>query len=115
MIAAAVGSALADLSLGYAYYMLPTAIVKGLMGFVCGRLMEKETFRRFLFAAIIGGAIMVCGYAAFDIALISINQGAANFSLAFAAIPFNLIQWAVGVAIAAVFYPAVPRIKRSLL
>jgi uncharacterized membrane protein len=115
MIAAAIGSSLADLSSGFAQYMLPTAIVKGLMGYVCGRLMAKETFSRFMIASIIGGMIMVVGYAAFDVALLSINQTAVNYSLAVAAIPFNMIQWAAGVAVAAAVYPVVPRIKRSLL
>ena len=113
MIAAAVGSSLADLASGFVHYMLPTAVVKGLMGFVCGKLMAKETFSRFLIAAIIGGAIMVGGYAAFDVALMSIGQPAANFSLAIAAIPFNLIQWVAGVAVAAAVYPVIPRIKRQ--
>ena len=107
MIAAAIGSAIADLSAGYVFYIIPTAIVKGLMGLVCGKLMEREGFARFLTAAVIGGAIMVGGYAAFEAALFNINH-------ALAAIPFNLIQWACGVAVAAAFYPAIPRIKRSL-
>jgi uncharacterized membrane protein len=114
MIAAAVGSSLADLSSGFAQYMLPTAVVKGLMGFVCGKLMAEGSFSRFLAASVIGGAIMVGGYAAFDVALMSINQTAINYSLAIAAIPFNLIQWAAGVAVAAAVYPVVPRIRRSL-
>jgi len=108
MAAAAIGSSLADLSSGYVFYILPTALIKGLMGIVCGKLMEKESFRRFLTTAIIGGAIMTFGYAAFDTAFFNFNQ-------ALAAIPFNLVQWAAGVAVAAAFYPAVPRIKRSLL
>ena len=108
MAAAAIGAALADLSAGYVFYILPTAIIKGLMGFVCGKMMAKETFTRFLGASIIGGAIMVLGYAAFETAFFNINQ-------ALAAIPFNLIQWVAGVAVAIAFYPAVVRIKRSLL
>ena len=115
MIAAAIGSALADLASGFVHYMLPTAIVKGLMGFVCGKLMEKETFRRFLTAALIGGAIMVGGYFFFDVALLSISQPMVNYSLAVASVPFNLIQLVAGVIVAIAFYPAVPRIKRSLL
>ena len=114
MIAAAAGSSLADLASGFVHYMLPTAVVKGLMGFVCGKLMEKESFIRFLIASIIGGAIMVLGYAAFDVALMSIGQSSVNISLAIASIPFNLIQWAAGVAVAAAVYPVIPRIKRSL-
>ena len=115
MIAAAAGSSLTDLASGFVHYMLPTAVVKGLMGFVCGKLMTKESFVRFIIASIIGGAIMVGGYAAFDVALLSIGQPFVNFSLAIAAIPFNMIQWAAGVAVAAAVYPVIPRIKRSIL
>ena len=108
MIAAAIGAALADLSAGYVLYMLPTAVIKGLMGFVCGKLMKEESFKRFLIAAIIGGAIMTFGYAAFETALFNFNQ-------ALAALPFNMVQWVAGVIVAVAFYPAVPRIKRSLI
>lgn len=108
MVSAAAGSALADLTAGYVIYILPTAVIKGLMGFICGKLMQREGFKRFLLAAVLGGAIMVAGYAAFESALFNINQ-------ALAAIPFNMVQWVCGVAVCAAFYPAVPRIKRNLL
>jgi len=107
MIAAAVGSSLADLTAGYVIYILPTAAVKGLMGLVCGKIMERDGFVRFLVASVIGGAIMVAGYAVCETALFNINQ-------ALAAAPFNIVQWGCGVTVAAAFYPAVPRIKRSL-
>ena len=107
MIAAAIGSSLADLLTGLAHYMLPTAIVKGLMGLVCGRLMERETFARFLIASVAGGAIMVAGYAVYDTMLLQL-------AVALAIIPFNLVQWGVNVALAAAFYPVVPRLKRSI-
>ena len=108
MVAAAVGAALADLSASYVAYALPTAVVKGLMGFVCGTLMERDGFARFLAASVIGGAIMVGGYAVFDIVLFNQNQ-------AIAGLPFNVAQWVCGVVVAAAFYPAVPRIRRNLL
>ena len=107
MLAAGAGSALADLSAGYAIYALPTAAVKGAMGLVCGRLMERAGFARFIVASIIGGAIMTGGYAAFDIALFNVNQ-------ALAGAPFNMIQWGCGVAVAAALYPAVERIRKGL-
>ena len=106
MIAAAVGSALADLSAGYVWYIIPTAVVKGLMGLVCGKLMERAGFARFLVAAAIGGAIMVAGYAIFETGMFNVYQ-------ALAAVPFNLVQLGCGVAVAAAFYPAVPRIRKS--
>jgi len=108
MISAAVGSSLADLTAGYVVYILPTAVVKGLMGYVCGKLMERGGFARFLTASIIGGAIMVGGYAAFETVLFNVNQ-------ALAGLPFNGVQWVCGVAVAIAFYPAVPRIKKNLL
>ena len=105
MVAAAAGSALADLSAGYAIYILPTAVVKGLMGLVCGKLMEEAGFVRFLIASAVGGAIMVGGYAAFEAAMFNVNH-------ALAGAPFNMIQWVCGVAVASAFYPIVPRIKK---
>ena len=107
MVAAAAGSALADLSAGYAIYILPTAVVKGMMGLVCGKLMEREGFFRFVIASVIGGAIMTGGYAAFDVALFNANQ-------ALAGAPFNAIQWGCGVAVASALYPAVARIRKGL-
>jgi len=107
MISAAIGSALADLTAGYVMYILPTVVVKGLMGLVCGKLMEREGFGRFFFASAIGGAIMVAGYAAFDAALFNVNQ-------MFAGLPFNSIQWVCGVAVALAFYPAITRIRGKI-
>jgi hypothetical protein len=77
------------------------------MGFVCGKLMEYAGFARFVVASVLGGAIMVAGYAAFGIVLFNLNQ-------ALAAAPFDLIQWVCGVAAAAAFYPVAPRIKKIL-
>jgi len=107
MAAAAIGAALSDLSAGYVVYILPTAIIKGLMGLICGKLMEREGFARFFFAAAAGGAIMTGGYAAFETLLFNLNQ-------ALVAVPFNIIQWVCGVAVAAAFYPVIPRIRKSL-
>ncbi|MCL1895768.1 MAG: ECF transporter S component [Clostridiales bacterium] len=107
MLAAAAGSALADLSAGYAIYILPTAVVKGMMGLICGRLMERTGFARFVVASVIGGAVMTGGYAAFDAVLFNVNQ-------ALAGAPFNMIQWGCGVAVAAALYPAVGRIRKGL-
>ncbi|MDR1815833.1 MAG: ECF transporter S component [Clostridiales Family XIII bacterium] len=103
-VAAAIGSALSDLAGGYVAYALPTAVVKGAMGFVCGKLMEKDGAGRFVLTAILGGAIMVGGYAGFEAVLFNANQ-------ALAAIPFNCIQWAGGVIVASALYPAICRLR----
>ena len=107
-IAAALGSALADIVAGYVFYAIPTAIIKGLMGLVAGAmLVHNKSLYRFLFASIIGGAIMVVGYAVFEAFFFNTNQ-------AIAAIPFNAIQWGGGVVVAVALYPAVKRIKQAV-
>lgn len=106
-ISAAIGSALADLASGYVVYVLPTLVVKGLMGLVCGKLMERIGFTRFVLAAILGGAIMAGGYAAFETALFNVNQ-------AIASAPFNIVQWVCGVAAAAALYPVVSRVRARI-
>ena len=110
MAAAAIGSGLADILAGAGLYIPATVAIKGLMGFVCGKLMEREGFARFLLAAIMGGAIMVCGYAAYEAGIVFRE----NPALALINVPMNLIQWGCGLAVASVFYPAVPRIRKSL-
>jgi uncharacterized membrane protein len=103
-LAGAVGSSLADLLAGYAIYAIPTFIIKGLMGLVCGSVAFKRGFSRFLAGSAAGGAIMLAGYALFEAAFFSPAQ-------ALASVPFNGIQWAGGVAAACALYPALRRVK----
>jgi uncharacterized membrane protein len=98
---------LSDLSSGFVVYAFPTAIIKGAMGFVCGRLMEHAGFARFIMATAIGGAIMTGGYAAFDAVWFNVNQMLVT-------LPFNIIQYICGVAVSVVFYPVIPRIKKII-
>jgi uncharacterized membrane protein len=107
-LAAAIGSALSDLAAGYVYYAIPTAIIKGAMGLAAGALlMRSKSLFRYIFAAILGGAIMVVGYAVFEAFFFNLNQ-------AIATIPFNAIQWAGGVVVAAALYPAIRTIKKAV-
>ncbi|MDR0851486.1 MAG: ECF transporter S component [Clostridiales Family XIII bacterium] len=107
-LAAALGSALSDLTAGYVFYVLPTAIIKGAMGLVAGMILaHNKSLPWFVLAAVIGGAIMTFGYAVFEATFFNINQ-------ALAAIPFNAIQWVGGVVVATVLYPAVKAISRAL-
>ena len=64
---AAIGSATADLIGGYAQYVLPTFIIKGLMGLIAGLILrkgagDKVSLPRKLIAAVIAEIIMVAGY-----------------------------------------------------
>lgn len=71
LFAGGVGSALADLITGYPQWIIPTLIIKSLMGFVAGILMHKDhkplslkKVRTFL-GALCGVIIMVAGYTVF--------------------------------------------------
>jgi uncharacterized membrane protein len=128
-VAGALGSALSDLAAGYVIYAAPTAIIKGTMGFTCGVIMNQTRqngtrqkgelpvsqreqsrrggLKRFILASILGGAIMVGGYALFETLFFNLNQ-------AIVTVPFNCVQWAGGVAAAAALFPAVRAVDRAL-
>ena len=94
---AAIGSAIADLIAGYPMYIIPTFVIKGLMGLVSGFIMKHpehspHIVRRIL-ACIAAELIMVSGYFGAEIFLYDLAASAAS-------IPFNLIQAAAALAIA---------------
>ncbi len=62
-ISAAVGSAVSDLSLGYAVYAPATFIIKGLMALEVGFLVKGTRFWIYVAACVLGGEIMTVGYA----------------------------------------------------
>ncbi len=105
--AAALGSALADLAAGYVIYAPATFLIKGVIGLFAGFLCSGKRFPVFLLACVLGGAVMTGGYALYELAFFDGAYALLN-------IPYNLIQWAGSVAIAALLYPALIRIDRSL-
>jgi uncharacterized membrane protein len=115
-LAAAIGSSLSDLLAGYAYYALPTFIIKGLMGLVCGKISmsgrsyisSKARYISFLTGCIIAGAIMVGGYFVFELFLL-------GKKLAIASIGFNAMQWLFSILVAAVLYPSIKKIITKLM
>ena len=70
-IAAAIGSALADLAAGYPQYIIPTFLIKGIMGLVAGLIMKRNSenkvpLLRKSIAAVIAELIMAAGYFGFE-------------------------------------------------
>ncbi len=68
--ASAIGSAIADLVAGYPIYVFPTFVIKGLMGFVAGRMMSRSSNPKLLmriFAGLFAEAIMELGYFVFEV------------------------------------------------
>lgn len=68
LLAGGIGSALADLLTGYTQWILPTLLIKSIMGFAIGYLAwgkEKKLHMasvRTLLASIAGVAVMIAGY-----------------------------------------------------
>ena len=105
-IAAGVGSAMADILGGYAIYAPWTLIIKFLMAFIMGLFIEVSAKRKKnlvkiagvpiiqVIGMLIAGVIMVAGYCLVDGAF------AGNMLAGFLGIPFNAIQFGVGIVIA---------------
>ena len=83
------GSALADIIAGYAFYAPITFIVKGLQGYICGWIFEKTGYHKPFLAAIPAGIFMALGYFVAE----SFMYGLAGAAIS---IPGNLLQGIVG-------------------
>lgn len=97
-----IGSALADIFLGYTIYAPGTLIIKGLEGFVVGlianpKLYYKRLNYRDFLAVVAGGAIMAFGYFFYELMLFGIT--AASYEL----ILNGIIQFGLGGLIAILF------------
>lgn len=108
-LAGGVGSALADLLLGYPQWILPTLIVKGLMGYLVGAIANQESDRlinaRNIIALSFGAIWMASGY------LIAATMMYGNFMVAFIeGFPADLIQ---GFGGAVLFVPVGIALKKT--
>jgi uncharacterized membrane protein len=106
--AAAIGSALSDLSAGAAIYIFPTFFIKGTMGFVARLIIApRRRLPAYVMAAVTAGAIMIAGYFLFEYFFFSP-------AYALAALPFNGVQWGGSVAIATVLFPVVRQVEARI-
>ena len=101
-IAGGVGSALADILLGYAIYAPATLIIKGLEGFIIGVIANpRKNYQKFnyrdIIAVIVGGLIMVFGYFIYELILFGFPAALVEFFLN------SLIQFGLSAIIALIF------------
>lgn len=101
----AVGSALADLLLGCAYYIPGTIVVKGLSALLAALLFSigKKASRKWLILRLAASSVpaellMVFGYWLYKSLILGNPEGALT------SVPRNLIQGAIGVIAATVIY-----------
>ena len=96
-LAAAIGSAIADILFGYFLYAPATFIIKGVMALLFGaafyRRKAKISILNLLLFGILSEAVMVLGYFLYECFVLSYGLGAA------AAIPGNTIQAVAGIFI----------------
>lgn len=107
-IVGGIGSALADLLSGYAFYAPITLVVKGLEGYLAGTLNKKTKFPP-LVSAILAGLVMAVGY------LLAEGIILYNFPTALASFVPNILQGVAGAVLATILYPVLksaPIIKK---
>lgn len=99
LIAGGLGSGLADLLSGYPHWVIPTLIIKSVMGFAVGHIAKYRVnhskflcFNTFL-ASFVGIVIMVFGYFVAG----AIMKGSLIVSLA--SVPSNIVQGVSGMVI----------------
>jgi uncharacterized membrane protein len=104
-LAGGLGAGLADVAGGYLQFAPFTLVIKGVEGFVVGRLAGSSAGTR-LRATVAGGACMVAGYFLAEVIFARPLGIAPSPATAVAAaateVPFNIVQVGVGVIIAVV-------------
>lgn len=107
-IAGGIGSAMADLLLGYTHWIIPTLIIKGLMGYFVGLISNGESDNlinvRNSISLIFGAIWMVFGY------FIAGGIMKGSFLVAATSIPANSIQAFAG---ALIFIPIGIALKKT--
>jgi uncharacterized membrane protein len=107
-----VGAMLADVYLGFGVFAPGTLVIKGIEGAIVGFLnlrlkyITNRTLRAVV-SVIAGGLEMVTGYFLYE-------QLVLGSALAFAEVPFNIVQMLVGLAIAVPIMHAVQRVFPQL-
>lgn len=111
-VVAGVGSALADFLGGYSYYILPTLIIKFLMGFIMGLVLEYG-YKKFeskksltilkLISMVISAIVMLVGY------FIAQTIMYGSYEIALAAVPMNSVQSAVGIVVGMILATALEK------
>lgn len=99
------GSGLADILLGYSHYAPITFIVKGLEGYIAGKILETKLGQdKPIIATVIGGVWMAFGYYFAEIFMYGAKA-------ALASIPGNLMQGLLGAVAAVVLFGALKKTK----
>ena len=111
-LAAGIGSALSDLLLGYANYILPTFVIRSIAAFLCSYTYRKILGKSIILPTILSGVVVTLGYFLYE-NLIFGN----SFVAAIAGVPFNLLQNVMGTVLVVILLPLlrkVPQVKAMM-
>lgn len=126
-LAAGVGSMFSDIFSGYASFAPATLIIKALTAGIAGLLFRfvnrrKNTAGGRMGAVIAGGligeAVMVTGYFAYEAGIAAVTSGAFNhaalaagIAASAAGIPFNIVQGTVGIVLSTLLLPVLLKVS----
>ncbi len=98
-LAGAIGASLADLIGGYSYYALPTFIIKFVMGYIMGMIIEKlpNLKHKWVVGSVIGSMWQIFAYYVVGSLMVG------NFVSTLIEIPGNTIQSIAGIIVAVTF------------
>jgi uncharacterized membrane protein len=94
-LAGGIGSAIADIITGYAYFSPFTLIIKGLEGFLAGAIRDGKSTRRDVLGWFVGAVAMVTGYFVVEAYVMGFGVPAALVE-----VPSNAIQVVSGAIVA---------------
>lgn len=107
-IVGALGHSMADILSGYVIFAPLTFLVKGIMGYVIGKILYNHICKtRFIIAAIVSLAIVTLGYFFGEIPLFGVVTASAVFIS-------SPIQWLMSVIASSIFVPIIHKYKAHL-
>lgn len=108
LVVGGVGSALADILLGYTHYAPITLVVKGLEGFIAGAVLQTKVGKKYpILATVIGGIWMALGYYTAEIFMYGAKAAVVG-------IPGNLMQGLFGAVTSVVLYKALSKVQKGI-
>lgn len=104
MVIGGIGSAMADVLLGYTHYAPITLVVKGIEGFLVGKIFEKSKKKSPRVATIVSGLWMATGYLIAEIFIYG--------KAAFVSLPGNIVQGLASAMLAIIVFPMIERVYK---
>jgi len=115
-LAGGIGSAMADIILGYTSYAPGTFLIKGIEGFICGWLAgdrNKQNSHQLMLSMILSAAWMVFGYFMYEYQIGALLFANEDFGITAAVmnLPGNIIQGSVSAAAALSLVMALKKVR----